>query len=71
MNGVNIFYSENRIQVLGINASDNYELKIFDLFVREVQDIKDNNIVNLTSSIYIVKIKIDGKGIKTGKILVN
>ncbi|GAA4895832.1 hypothetical protein GCM10023311_20730 [Flaviramulus aquimarinus] len=72
MNNINVLYSNNRIHIKGLNASEKYELKIYDLFGREVQNItKENNFVNLSSAIYIAKIKVDGKGVKSSKILIN
>ncbi len=72
MNNVNIFYSKDKIHIKGLNTSDKYELKIFDLLGQEVKSItKDNNTVNLASAIYIAKLKVDGKGVKTSKILIN
>ncbi|MDP5158188.1 MAG: T9SS type A sorting domain-containing protein [Flaviramulus sp.] len=69
---VSMFYSNNRIHVKGLNTSDKYELKIFNLFGQEVKSItKDNNVVNLASAIYIAKLEVDGKGIKTSKVLIN
>ncbi|MGZ0017621.1 T9SS type A sorting domain-containing protein [Yeosuana sp. AK3] len=72
MDKVSVFYLKNRIHIKGLNTSDKYELKIYDLLGREVQKItNDNNFVNLSPSIYIAKLKIDGKGIMTSKFLVN
>jgi hypothetical protein len=69
---VSMFYSNNRIHVKGLNTSDKYELKIFNLLGQEVKSINnDNNVVNLASAIYIAKLEVDGKGIKTSKVLIN
>jgi hypothetical protein len=72
LNNVNVFYLKNRIHIKGLNNSDKYELKIYDLLGREVQKIiNDNNYVNLSPSIYVAKLKVDGKGTMTSKFLVN
>ena len=72
MDNINVLYSKNRIHIKGLNASDKYELKIYDLYGREVQNItKDNNFVILSSSIYIAKLKVDDKGTMTSKFFVN
>lgn len=72
MANIKVFYSQNRIHIRGLNSSDEYELKIYDLFGRVVQSItQKSDYVNLSSSIYIAKLNIDGKGVMTSKFLVN
>lgn len=72
LDGVNIFYSDNKMHIKGLNVSDKYELKIYDMLGREVKKMaSDTNYMNLSPSIYIAKLKVEGKGIMTSKFLVN
>lgn len=72
LNSVKVFYSDNKMQIKGLNVSDKYELKIYDLLGREVKKIaNDTHYINLSPSIYIAKLKVEGKGMMTSKFLVN
>ena len=71
MDNISLMYSDNRIQIKGLNESEKFELKIYDMLGREVQNInKDNTFVNLTPSLYIAKLNVEGKGTMTRKLLV-
>ena len=71
MNNINVIYSDSRIHINGLNDTDKFELKIYDLLGREIKSInKDNTFVELTPSLYIAKLNVEGKGTMARKLLV-
>ena len=68
---IKIYHLNGAIHLKGLNTSDRYKMKLYDLSGRKVQEInKDNTSVNLSPGIYIANLEVVGKGTKTSKLLV-
>lgn len=69
---VKLFYANQKINVSGLDVSDEYQLSLFDLTGREVLSFskKDNGIIALPSSLYIARLKVNNKESIAKKILI-
>lgn len=69
---VKLFYANQKINVSGLEPSDAYELKLYDLTGREVRSFShtDAHSVSLPSSLYIVKLQVNKRQSVTKKIAI-
>lgn len=69
---VKMFYANQKINVSGLDVSDEYTLSVYDLTGREVLSFnsKESKAISLPSSLYIARLRVNNSQSITKKILI-